>query len=252
VGNNISVEQFANDSFKGCYVNIDIMDADSIGPDEQIYIRFRVEPDCCEEIFEHCRLSNDLLQAAFSDSNMFDIRVNEKRELNMKVVERMAKDNMIPCTFCKLHFFYMADIKEKVINGSSLKIDSRLLEQEHWSQYEPTCYKKESRFLAYHWKKRLKEDADENRNNDNEKKEKPFDHFTIFYRTIYPSVDFWRVSVYISILLLLNSFSSYLNISLSQLNPELKFSVKWILLFLVIIYILGQNFRVDWGSIRRK
>lgn len=71
-------------------------------------------------ITEH--VSNDLLQAAFSQTDLFDLRFNEKREIDGKILEKMKSDGFKPLNFDKVHVFYIADTREDVENESSLKL----------------------------------------------------------------------------------------------------------------------------------
>lgn len=105
-------------------------------------------------ITEH--VSNDLLQAAFSQTDLFDLRFNEKREIDGKILEKMKSDGFKPLNFDKVHVFYIADTREDVENESSLKIDSRLLEKLHWESYEPENKLRNTHYVAHHWRKRRK------------------------------------------------------------------------------------------------
>lgn len=103
----------------------------------KVYMRFRIEVKDIKEIVYSEFVSNDLLQAAFSKIDLYDIRINETREIHPKIREKMSNEAYKLCTFSKIHLFYMADSREKVENESSLKSDSRILEEGKWSYYEP-------------------------------------------------------------------------------------------------------------------
>lgn len=124
--------------------------------DKRLYVRIRllVDDNSKFAITEH--VSNDLLQAAFSQTDLFDLRFNEKREIDGKVLEKMKEDKFEPMVFDKVHVFYIADTREDVENGSSLKIDSRLLEKKHWLTYEPQNKLHNTHYIAHHWRKRRK------------------------------------------------------------------------------------------------
>lgn len=118
--------------------------------DLKYYIRFRIQVEDKKEVVKTEHLSNDLLQAAFSKTDMFDIRINEKREIPAKVEERSHRDGYIICLFSKVHLFYIVDAHESISNGGQL--NSRLLEENQWSSYEPNCNVKGVNYIAYHWK----------------------------------------------------------------------------------------------------
>lgn len=124
---------------------------------KKVYMRLRIEVKDIKEIVRSEFISNDLFQAAFSKVDLYDIRVNETREIHPKVTEKMCSEGFEQCIFAKIHLFYMADSRERVENESSLKSDCRILEEGKWRDYEPKNDLHHAIFLAHHWKKRKKE-----------------------------------------------------------------------------------------------
>ena len=187
----------------------------------KIYIRFRIEPTKINDIVKSEHISNDFLQAAFSQIDMYDFRINEIRNISTDVMDKIKEDKYTPFNFDKVHLFYMADTRENVANGSSIKQDSRLLEKDLWETYLPkNCYKRN--YIAHHWKKReKKEEMKINENSIIETKEKfiPFNDYRIFFTTIYPKVQLIRLFVYLCIVVLLGWCGSMLSFKISNFLP---------------------------------
>lgn len=215
--------------------------------DEQRYVRIRL---CVEEndkfaITEH--ISNDLIQAAFSLTDLFDIRINEKRELDGKILERMKTDGYQQLLFDKVHIFYIADTREDVENESSLKIDSRLLEKNHWLSYEPINSLHNTHFVAHHWRKRRKD------------KKRPFTDASVFFSTKYPNVDFLRLFSYFAVVVIFGWIGSMLSFKFNEIIFNLDNWKSWIrpgfivVLFSLIMWLVAKaNFGCEMFKIYRK
>lgn len=249
---NVKIEFYTEESkIKGTYLTITIdgnpFNDESNTSDKKYYIRFRVYVKDINEVVKTELLSNDLLQAAFSRMDLYDIRLNEKREIPSKVEERMKKENFRLCTFNKLHFFYIVDTHETINNGIDTRKDSRLLENDQWSGYEPISDMEDLYYIAHHWKKM--------------KKEKDFSHFSLFFTTIYPKMSLTRLFAYFSIVILLGWFGSMLSFSIKDLfcGDKGYTYYDWIspiaigvLLIFLIVYIIKSNFMMTWLKLRRK
>lgn len=217
-----------------------------------IYVRFRLKlaKDC--NFIRTEQISNDLLQAAFSSTDLIDIRINESRVLDSKIRERMEQQDFKPFEFDKIHLFYMVDTRENVDNGSSLKQDTRIVEQEQWGNYLPKTSLHNTTFVAYHWKKRRKF-LDET----NKTKEPPIKTFTVFFSTIYPKTNIKRLLAYIFVVIILGFLGSMTSFHVLQVSCS--YWVSWIrpmlfiLMFLfVLVYFVCRNFGGKGVKIYRK
>lgn len=193
----------------------------------QYYVRFRVFVEDINEIVRTEILSNDLLQAAFSRMDLFDIRLNEQREIPSKVDEKMKKKHFGLCTFNKLHFFYIVDTHETIDNGVDVRKDSRLLENEQWKEYEPQSNIKGLNYVAHHWKKIPTTESNGE-----------FRHFNLFFSTIYPKLSSVRLLAYFSIIVLLGWLGSMLTFSVKDLQPCNNDTI-WIFGWICLIIIFG-------------
>lgn len=252
---NITVEDYKGetDDQKGTYISIKIngtpkdKEQDKNGKIEY-YIRFRVEVKNNKEIIHTAYLSNDLLQAAFSKTDLYDLRINEKREVPAKVNEKADTNGFTLCNFRKLHLFYIVDAHETVNNGSTVKIDTRILEDNQWKDYEPKSDINGINYIAYHWKKKGKE---------TNKEIEPFNNFSLFFDTIYPKLSFVRLTAYLCVVILFGWFGSMLTFKLNELIP---FTLKgWIRPFIVIgisifvlLFIFVSNYSCKGIEVKRK
>lgn len=245
---NISVVNYIEDSeIKGTYLTINIhgnpSNNDNVKNVEKYYVRFRIYVKDIKEIVQTEILSNDLLQAAFSRMDLFDIRLNERREIPSKVEEKMKKDNFKLCSFKKLHFFYIVDTHESIKNGIDIRKDSRLLENDQWIEYEPQSNIEGINYIAHHWKK---------------KEDKVFSHFSLFFTSIYPKLSLVRLLAYFSIIVLLGWCGSMLSFPGNDLFPLdihsnwISFSIVLIIFLFVVVYILKSNIVILWIKFRRK
>ena len=184
----------------------------------RLFIRFRLRLRDLGFLAHKRKISNDWLQSAFSSTYMFDIRINDVRELsNKKRVIVTGENQFMMPAFSKVHFYYMADSEETIENGSSMKIDSRLLENDRWHTYLGEGLEFASDNIAHHWKKKslqkmtLKEIDCSNPQKPNlrfEPQKQSFEDFTLFFKTEFSDINRKRISLYLIIVALLGAISS--------------------------------------------
>lgn len=196
---------------------------DSVKADN-VYVRFRIRLHDIN-MFAHTRkLSNDLIQSAFSSTRLFDIRLNDKREIDKKLIEGVLYEGFQMVKIEKMHFFYMADAEETLENGSNISLDTRMLEKEKWNPYlEETEMSAE--YLAYHWKLKRREN------------DKPlYSTFSVFFKTNYTSYDIKRILKYTMIVVLLSFFGSLLVRMFDWFDKDFYFCIGIISLFIFGVY----------------
>lgn len=182
----------------------------------QLYIRFRLKLKNFDSFATKKEVSNDWLQSAFSSTYMFDIRINDVRELSKKKKELEEFKGFHLPEFKKIHFFYMSDSEETVENGSSMKLDSRLLEKERWHTYLGKNIEFTSSNIAHHWKKaskeilRLKNISSEGKNAKVgfENYTPLFKNFTLFFKTEFSEPKNKRIALYVFLILALGVVAS--------------------------------------------
>lgn len=248
---NIEIEHLEEDVERGTFIKItrngwydNQEQTDSEDLKKKVYVRLRIEVEDIKVIVRSEFVSNDLLQAAFSKVDLYDIRINETREIHPKVCEKMNTENFELCKFKKVHLFYIADSREKVENESSLKSDSRILEDGKWIQYEPRNDLRRSIFLAHHWKKRQKED-------------KPIiDNFSLFFSTIYPHIHWLHLMAFLSVIILLGWIGDMLGFNFSEVSEDWKTWIRPIIIgivaLFVLIYVIVLNFGYQFRIFRKR
>lgn len=130
---------------------IQLSESSSTDIENFIYIRFRLSlsPQQLTNIKNEEFLTTDIIQSIFSKNEMFDFRINDDREIDRKIDEKLRFQGFMPFRMNKVHFLFMTDTRNSIIN-SSLPCQTRFLETEKWDSYVdcniPEC------MLAHHWR----------------------------------------------------------------------------------------------------
>ena len=222
---------------------------DVCNSDTYLYIRFRLQAKKVKDAVISDHISNDFLQDAFSEIDMIDFRMNEHRSVHMEANETMKEEGYDYFMFDKVHLFFMVETKEIVQNGSSLKSDSRLLEKELWRDYIPKGAKK-SYYIAHHWKKKIP------KNCNNKTECKGFMEYCFFFTSQYPKINWMRLIVYLSVVILLSWVGSMLCFDSNQgsyihISPSIKIGVIISLISVVFAFFVITNYRLIVRLIRK-
>lgn len=124
--------------------------------EDMVYIRFRIKTDGrhdgVKSLITSERLNNDVIRGVFEKTDLFDIRVNDRRLVSDKEMEALSHGGTHQLlTFEKVHFFYITDVRERIHGGLLPLKDTRILEPETWCDYLKAL-NDSSRKIAYHWK----------------------------------------------------------------------------------------------------
>lgn len=158
-----------------------------------LYLRIRVNVSD-KHFLTTERIANDVFQSAFSKSELINIRINDRSELDYSVNEKLSKGNEW-LTFSKIHFFYIGSSDEEQLTSSVPYKDCKLLNINKWASYLEVISSKKSHYLAYHWRVAS---------------ESEMDKFGIFVRTIFKARDFLKILLYVIIVLLISALGSFL------------------------------------------
>lgn len=235
--NNVSVKEDPDNN--GTIIDIAINNPKSISSDSVYYIRFRVHLADYREFIKKKDISNDLIQSAFSKLDIFDISINESRDLNKTVKEILSTEGFNLARFSKAHIFYITTPKVKVESGSHAKADSRLIEEDMWEAYEPDN-KTHCSYIAHHWLHRGK---DEN-----------LGQIRLFFTAQYPKIQFFTLLEYLSVLILSGALGSWLastdNPSSVNADSTNHFPVWWKLVIAgsLIVYIIVRFLWTRYGA----
>ena len=119
------------------------------------YYRFRLKGSYIDSLSTISRPTNAVLESAFSEIEMIDFRVNEIRDLNQDLLEKIRDEVFLRIR--KQHFFFICSNEEEVIGNHSPFISCRNLENYRWNNYVDLPNKDNNVFLAYHWREKEKE-----------------------------------------------------------------------------------------------
>ncbi len=194
--------------------------------EDKVYVRFRIKLHNLS-MFAHTRkLSNDLIQSAFSSTRLFDIRLNDKREIDKKLIEEIMFEKYQIVKIEKMHFFYMADAEETLENGSNISLGTRMLEKERWDPYLGDSEMNDE-YLAYHWKlnSRKKDNAPD-----------PYTTFSVFFKTNFTSYDIRRIFKYSIIVILLSFLGSLIVSVFFPTNENRLYGLGIIILFVFVSF----------------
>lgn len=113
------------------------------------YYRFRITGKFIQLISTISKPTNAILESAFSEIEMIDFRVNEIRDLDQDLLERIRGEILLRIK--KHHFFFICSNEEEVIGNHQPFLSCRNLENYKWNDYVDLRKIDESGYLAYHW-----------------------------------------------------------------------------------------------------
>lgn len=194
--NNVTVEEDKEN--KGTWLHVKIEDASKIKTEcEKFYIRLRLFIKDNKQFIDKRHISNDLIQAAFSNLDLYDLRVNELRNLDKKIREEIRVNQYALSHFCKIHTFFIANTKVSVETSSDVKSDSRIIEPSIWNSYEPLKIN-DKLFIAHHWKMKQDDGA-------------ALKSMNLFFTAKYPRIQTATLAAYFSIIVILGAAGSWLS-----------------------------------------
>lgn len=120
----------------------------------EVYIRFRISSDRLKNsIYFDCEPSNKSFESAFSGTRIFDFKINEKRNLGSKTINKVDLNKYTFAEIDNVHLLIMEPSSYDVESFDNGKMTCRELEGNLWNDYfgKEINYSK-GRILAYHWK----------------------------------------------------------------------------------------------------
>ena len=152
----------------------------------------------------------------------------------------------------------MADSEESVENGSSIKLDKRLLENERWHSYLGNKIEFVSENVAHHWKRKeeikleLESAGVENPQKANVSLKpvpRPVLNFTLFFRTEFSDCQKKRLFIYLLIVVLLGTVASAIVAFGDSLIPS-TFVYSWIVWLGVALGLIVILWYFLWHSVK--
>jgi hypothetical protein len=153
------------------------------------YYRMRLRHSYVDSITYVDKPPNSPLESAFFVTELVDFRVNDKRDLNESLLERIRTEGEIK--FSKIHFFLMRNASDDYVYSYRPPSSSRKLE-DVWRKYVAENYSL-ARTIAYDWK---------------ESGELP--SFSAFAKFKSLRCSFWTILVFILVIIALGILSSFL------------------------------------------
>ncbi len=147
--NDLAIEDAYGGSIVSIYVPKELVN-------EKHYYRIRLKNPYVDSISHIYAPPNSVLESAFSQTELVDFRVNEKRNLDDSLLQRMRSEGEV--SFSKTHLFLMREANEDYIYSHKPPNSSRQLELDLWEGYAAKHYLTE-RIIAYQWKETDKHDS---------------------------------------------------------------------------------------------
>lgn len=113
------------------------------------YYRIRLKNSYVDSISRIYTPPNSVLESAFSQTELVDFRLNEKRNLSSSLLERMHLEGEV--SFTKTHLFLMREASDDYVYSHKPPHGSRQLEADLWKGYIGADYSFD-KMIAYHWK----------------------------------------------------------------------------------------------------
>jgi len=113
------------------------------------YYRIRITNSYVDSISHIYTPPNSVLESAFSQTELVDFRINEKRNLNISLLERIRLEGEF--SFTKTHLFLMREASDDYVYSHKPPNGSRQLEVDSWKSYVGDNYSFD-KIIAYHWK----------------------------------------------------------------------------------------------------
>lgn len=204
------------------------------------YIRFRLFLKDSGQFCKTRNLSNDFLQSAFSKLDLYDLRINQKKDLDKKDKEYIKVNQAVLAKFSKIHVLYIASTKVSVENESIHKIDGRIIEPDLWKDYEPTKLNQKL-CIAHHWKSSKKDNQDF------------IKIFNLFFIAKYPKIHLVTLMSYLAVVLLLGALGSWLS-NITLVNGDFDQFKLWLLGILLAIILISWlwNYKIKFIILKKE
>lgn len=107
------------------------------------YYRFRIAAKDYSPFIEHHKPNNSFFESAFIETELLDFRINEKRNQDPSLIERIMEQMRFKIT--NINFFVMTSINDEIISDGINLIYKRQLEMgDFWTPYLGVEYEKMS------------------------------------------------------------------------------------------------------------
>ncbi len=116
-----------------------------------LYIHFRIK-DVSDQGIGHTEdISNNLIQSAFSRSEMVDITFNDKVNIDHSDYQSITKEHSF-LELSEIQFTFIGASEDETITGYPPINDFELLDPSIWAEYMSGMNPNEKKCISYHWK----------------------------------------------------------------------------------------------------
>lgn len=133
-------------AYGGSIISIKVRSDEETKP---IYYRIRITSDKLERLSAFSKPASQWLESNYTNTEMVDFRVNEKRNLDGSLKEEMHRDGEVD--FRDVDLFIMREFACDYIYSHDERIRSRRLEEDLWGSYVGNDCECDN-LIAYHWK----------------------------------------------------------------------------------------------------
>lgn len=191
------------------YVSLEL-DSLSLQSDQtqlkDLYIRFRIKGETlAKQLLSPITKANLFLESGFKKTEMIDFKINEIRNIDQAITNKVETDGFKPASFQRVYFFIMEAATNEV-DAAGINAECRKLE-DIWEKYIGTSV---SNTVAYQWEKRAKEENGSI---------KPFMSFSQLTKVTYSGTNWKIIALYIVAVLLLSILSNWFYDGLCRLIP---------------------------------
>ena len=119
----------------------------------KLYIRFRIKSNKIkDELFRKIKNVNFFLETGFVTKKIIDLKVNKKRNINIKWIKQLRKEEFDFAKFNKIHFLVMEPAANSVEIIEKNFLECRKIEKDWEGYLKIENNLKMEDVLAYHWK----------------------------------------------------------------------------------------------------
>jgi hypothetical protein len=119
---------------EGTVLQIRAFDVVSSSEELPIYFRIRIKNVNYRPFFEVIRPKNSIFESAFMETELVDFRINELRNQDRDLIERIARGKRFKLT--KINFFMMTPVTDSIETGiTELKYERQLEKEGFWDTY---------------------------------------------------------------------------------------------------------------------
>lgn len=153
-----------------------------------IYFQFRVNNLSETDLCHNENISNDLVQSAFSKSEIVDVIFNDLTHVDHSDHQSLTSEYSI-LKISHVDFVFIGSSEDETVIGNKPFDDCELLDNKLWGEYLKDINPDKKKCIAYHWIL-------------------PNKPWKVFFKTVYSSRQGWKIAKYSLYVILLSFLAS--------------------------------------------